>query len=835
MLDFFHVSSRPIRFMHRLALPVALLILVSCGGETNGTTPTEPVTPVATTITLSSSAVTLESLGATSALTATVKDQNGSPMAGQTISWASSDQAVVTVDDGTVTAVANGSATVTATAGALSAAATVTVSQVASSVTLSADTIRFGSIGDTVTLAATAEDAGGASIEGASLTWTSSDTLIATVDSMGTVTSTGSGLSTISVSSGAVSDEATVISAPFYLADNGVTLICSIAELGDTATVSGVLYTKRGRGELETLVAEGKSSGNYAPLATTCTSDITDMSGLFERAGTFDVNIGSWDVSSVTTTAIMFYEAANFDQDLSSWDVSSVTSMYQMFSGASSFDQEIGVWDVSSVQNMEYMFDRASSFNGDISSWDVSSVTSMFSMFFDAASFNQPIGSWDVSQVTNMRFMFVSNFAFNQDLSPWDVSGVVNMWGMFNNARAFDQDISGWDVSSAVDVRQMFSDAESFNQDLSGWCVDAVTARDLFDANTPSWTLPKPVWGTCSPASIVQTAVGAEPDSVFTGELVTVTVQLADASGVALEQSGGSLIFEEPSFGSIEAITDNGDGSYVAEYISEEVGGTVTLMPKLDGGLKALASVDVVVVPAFVLAANGVTVECPDVPVGYSGVFNGVTYTKRDRFLLQTLVSQGSSTGDFSPLASSCTSGVSDLSLLFVGQGEFNEDISSWDVSSVTNLRGTFNQATSFNADLSAWDVGNVTDMLGLFQSARAFSADISAWNTASVTSMHTAFNAATAFNADISAWNVSSVTSMVGMFSGADRFNASIGGWDVRNVEAMENMFSETKAFNQDLSGWCVPQITVAPSGFDASASAWTLARPAWGTCPGG
>ena len=55
------------------------------------------------------------------------------------------------------------------------------------------------------------------------------------------------------------------------------------------------------------------------------------------------------------------------------------------------------------------------------------------------------------------------------------------------------------------------------------------------------------------------------------------------------------------------------------------------------------------------------------------------------------------------------------MSSMFGSQTIFNRDISAWDVSSVTNMRGMFNAAASFNGDISSWDVSSVTDMSGMF------------------------------------------------------------------------------------------------------------------------
>jgi len=113
------------------ALTVLSVSAISCGGDDSSTGPQVP-TPVATTLSLSSSTLSFSSLGASQQLTATVKDQNAATMAGAAVTWVSSDQAVATVSStGLVTSVGNGSTAVTVTSGAASGSASVAVEQVA--------------------------------------------------------------------------------------------------------------------------------------------------------------------------------------------------------------------------------------------------------------------------------------------------------------------------------------------------------------------------------------------------------------------------------------------------------------------------------------------------------------------------------------------------------------------------------------------------------------------------------------------------------------------------------------------------------------------------------
>ena len=45
----------------------------------------------------------------------------------------------------------------------------------------------------------------------------------------------------------------------------------------------------------------------------------------------------------------------------------------------------------------------------------------------------------------------------------------------------------------------------------------------------------------------------------------------------------------------------------------------------------------------------------------------------------------------------------------------FDDDISKWDVSNVTNMNSMFAHATSFNQPIDAWDTHNVVNMEGMF------------------------------------------------------------------------------------------------------------------------
>ena len=101
----------------------------------------------------------------------------------------------------------------------------------------------------------------------------------------------------------------TVTVADFLLAANGVTVLCTAADLGDTGEVGGVTYTKRSKAQIDALV----DAGDYASLTTTCTSSVTDMSYMFNFATAFNQDLKGWCVSNITS------KPSNFDIGATSW------------------------------------------------------------------------------------------------------------------------------------------------------------------------------------------------------------------------------------------------------------------------------------------------------------------------------------------------------------------------------------------------------------------------------------------------------------------------------------------------------------------------------------
>ena len=331
----------------------------------------------------------------------------------------------------------------------------------------------------------------------------------------------------------------------FSLASNGVTVLCYGKAAGETGVINGETYLSVTKQDL--IDHNTNADANY--LQHACTSNVTDMSYVFNGSDIGAVDLNNFDTSHIINFAGLFYNASNFNGDISKWDTSNATNMSYMFYGSQAFNNPVP-FNTSSVTNMKNMFDNAKVFNQPVNfntanvtdmsnmfsgasnfnqslNFDTSSVTNMRGMFFWASTFNQPIAFTNTSNVTDMSWMFNRATVFNQPLN-FDTSNVTNMSNMFDNAKAFNQPINfntasvidmntmfagtdnfnqplNFDTSNVTNMAYMFNWAINFNQNLSGWCVTKISLEpSQFSSNSNLSSGNKPVWGTCPGQAISQ-------------------------------------------------------------------------------------------------------------------------------------------------------------------------------------------------------------------------------------------------------------------------------------------------------------------------------------------
>ena len=175
-----------------IALAAIAIIFVACGPKEEPL----PENVAVTGVTLNQSSLSVET-GATAIINATVAPSNATD---KTVTWSSSNSSVATVQGGTVTGVAEGTATITATAGGKSATCQVTVSKKVVPVTAIEfiETDHSVYIGKTLQLSVKTTPSNATEVP----VLTSSDESIATVDENWKVTGVSLGEVTITATAG---------------------------------------------------------------------------------------------------------------------------------------------------------------------------------------------------------------------------------------------------------------------------------------------------------------------------------------------------------------------------------------------------------------------------------------------------------------------------------------------------------------------------------------------------------------------------------------------------------------------------------------------------------
>lgn len=276
----------------------------------------KPAAVSAVTVTPSPLAV---GVGQVTTLTAVVTDASGNQLLDRVVTWTTSDSTIAKVSStGVVTPLKVGTATVTATCERKHADVPTTVSTLppttaptASTPTASVASVSVSiassalTVGQTSQATAVLKDSTGTVITGQTVSWTSSDTTIASVSASGLVTAVKAGSAAITAAAGGKSANVTVVVSSPTLAPSTVTVTtnASTLKIGEFTQANAVVKDANGTVLTNTTVTWGSSPTS---VATTSTNGVVNAKSVGTAAISASVSgiTGSANVSVIDSATV---------------------------------------------------------------------------------------------------------------------------------------------------------------------------------------------------------------------------------------------------------------------------------------------------------------------------------------------------------------------------------------------------------------------------------------------------------------------------------------------------------------------------------------------------
>ena len=225
------------------------------------------------------------------------------------------------------------------------------------------------------------------------------------------------------------------------------------------------------------------------------TSNVKSMYNMFAESGIKNVNLSSFDTSSITNFGKIFYHCTSLKSlNVSNFNTSNVTNFYDMFNGCSSLKElDVSGFDTSKAVNMGNMFSGCSSLESlDVSHFNTSNVKGMQNMF-SSLKCSLDLSNFDTSNVDNLSRMFMYYKNERLDLSSFDTSKVTGTNHMFASSSIEYIDLRNADFSNVTDYTNMF---KGISKSTIIYLKDTTGNRNLIEehSNDISWFKLSPIY-----------------------------------------------------------------------------------------------------------------------------------------------------------------------------------------------------------------------------------------------------------------------------------------------------------------------------------------------------
>lgn len=402
----------------------------------------EPQTPELEKITLDANTLTL-TVGEEHTFTVTTEPEGIEDI---TLTWSSSSPDIASVNEGTVTANAEGTASITVSSEDIQASCTVNV--VAETIEIENITTDPAEasieIGEAITITAIVEPEG---ID-PELNWTSSDDAVATVDGNGTVTGIAAGNAVITVEAAGKQANCNITVKAIEAESISINMTSATLVAGESTTLTATVLPENTTDKTVTWTSSdsniasidgaglltAKSAGNAVITAETANGKTAECSVTVQAApmiGDFLYTDGTWSTEQDgnKTIAGIIYYVGNIaaDDDLLASEHPGCTHGLAV--------------SLSELANISWQ-SGYQSYGNSVSSW-VEANTSFGSILADGNGIEIPTGYRNTKAIE----------AFNADPenSGWQVEAVQNLT-LFRETNAAPENTSGWYLPSAKEL-----------------------------------------------------------------------------------------------------------------------------------------------------------------------------------------------------------------------------------------------------------------------------------------------------------------------------------------------------------------------------------------------